>query len=264
MNDLLLDMRGIAFRHEGSSWTLAIRQLWFASRGMTGIVGPNGSGKSTLLRLAAGLLRPRAGCVSFEGSPIAAMSRRRIASSMGFLPQDTPPMFDFTVEEICRMGRYPHLRGIGVFTAKDRSAVERALEETDMAALRRRPLSRLSGGERRRAMIASVLAQEPRLMLLDEPTGALDIHHAAAVMRLLAGFGDIAVVVVTHDINLASLFCERMLLLRDGGVMADGPPDAVVVPALLHTAYGENLRVQKHPDTGRPIVLPTVCENKVP
>ena len=262
MNDLLLDMQGIAFRHEGSSWTLAIRQLGFAPGGMTGIVGPNGSGKSTLLRLAAGLLQPRDGRILFEGKPFDGMSRRRIAASLGFLPQETPPMFDYTVEEICRMGRYPHLRGWGVLTAEDARAVKAALDATDMTALRHRPLSRLSGGERRRAMIASVLAQEPRLMLLDEPTGALDIHHAAAVMRLLAGFDDIAVVVVTHDINLASLFCERMLLLRDGGVMADGPPDAVVVPDLLHTAYGENLLVQKHPATGRPLVLPTACRKK--
>ncbi len=258
MIEATLNLRGVRFSYEGGTWGLSIPELTLGRECMTCIVGPNGSGKSTLLRLAAGILRPTAGAVELKNCPLATMRRRTIARSLGFLPQEIPPLFDYTVEEVVGMGRYAHLRGIGVMTERDSLAIEQALEAVDIAALRKRPLSHLSGGERRRALIASVLAQEPEILLLDEPTSSLDIHHAAAVMRLLSGFNGKgpAVVVVTHDINLAALFGRRLLLVANGRVCADGAPEEVVCPEVMAHAYGQELLFRTHPETGGPMLVP--------
>lgn len=258
MNASRLQLRDVRFAYESNAWALALPRLQFGEEHITCIVGPNGSGKSTLLRIAAGILRPTGGMVTLNERPIAAMSRREIARGLGFLPQETPPLFDFSVEAIARMGRYPYLRGMGFPTEADLAAVHRALSAVDLVSFRKRLLSNLSGGERRRALIASVLAQEPEILLLDEPTSSLDIHHATALMRLLARFGKDgpAVVIVTHDINLAALFSERLLLLVDGRIHADGSPRDVVRTEVMQEAYGEDILVQTHPETGGPMILP--------
>jgi iron complex transport system ATP-binding protein len=252
-----LSLNGIGFAYEGSGWGMSIPRLCLGQERVTSIVGPNGSGKSTLLRIAAGILPPSAGTVELNGQPLSAMHRRRIARRIGFLPQESPPLFDYSVEEVVRMGRYAHLRGIGILTERDNRAVDRALAAVDMAAFRERPLSRLSGGERRRALIASVLAQEPDILLLDEPTNSLDIHHAGAVMRLLWEFGNgsPSVVIVTHDVNLASLFSERLILLVGGEACADGRPEDVVRPEVMSMAYGSEVLIREHPETGGPMIL---------
>jgi iron complex transport system ATP-binding protein len=250
-------LRGIRFAYEDSAWNLSIPDLHLGGEGIACIVGPNGSGKSTLLRIAAGILPAVQGSVTLDDRPLVALSRRAIARILGFLPQESPALFDYSVDTVVRMGRYAHSRGIGILTERDAHAVNRALDAVNMATLRARRLSHLSGGERRRAMIASVLAQEPRILLLDEPTAALDIHHAVAVMRLLSDFADRgpSVVVVTHDINLAALFGERLLLLVDGRVRVDGAPTDVVRPDIMQEAYGEDILVREHPDTGGPMIV---------
>lgn len=258
MSELTLQADQIRFSYEGGEWSLTLDRLQLGHERMVCIVGPNGSGKSSLLRLLAGLEEPAGGTIVLNGRPLAKMSRREIARRIGFLPQESPSLFDFTVEDVVMMGRYVHGEGFGLITPEDRRAVAYALESVGLAALRTRPLSNLSGGERRRALIASVLAQEPDLLLLDEPTAALDIHHAASVMRLLSGFGAIqpAVVVVTHDINLASLFAERLLLIAGGRLVADGPPSSVVTAEIMASAYGNDLLVERHPQTGGPLIVP--------
>jgi len=258
MSELVLRADRIRFAYEGSEWSLKLDELVLGQERMVCIVGPNGSGKSTLLRLLAGLGEAISGVIMLDGRPLSQMSRREIARRIGFLPQESPSLFDYTVEDVVMMGRYVHGEGFGAVTPEDRRAVGHALECVDIAALRHRPLSHLSGGERRRALIASVLAQEPDLLLLDEPTAALDIHHAAAVMRLLSGFNgkQPAVVAVTHDINLASLFAERLLLMAGGRLAADGPPPAVVTAEIMAGAYGGDLLVERHPQTGGPLVVP--------
>lgn len=258
MIELALKAEHIRFAYESGAWSLAIDELTLGKERMVCIVGPNGSGKSTLLRLFAGLVEPASGTIMLDGRPLSKMSRRAIARRIGFLPQESPSLFDYTVEEVVMMGRYVHGEGLGAVTPQDRRVVAHALECVNIAELRNRPLSHLSGGERRRALIASVLAQEPDLLLLDEPTAALDIQHAAAVMRLLSDFGDKqpAVVAVTHDINLAALFAERLLLLTCGRLLADGPPAAVVTAEIMAGAYGGDLLVERHPQTGGPLVVP--------
>lgn len=256
MSRATITLDGVGFSYAEGGWRLSVPQLQVGKERTVCIVGPNGSGKSTLLRVAAGILPPVDGTVCIDGNPLARMARRAVARRIGFLPQESPPLFDCSVEAAAHMGRYAHSGWFGASTRADRQAVDKALAAVDMEALRDRPLSQLSGGERRRAMIASVLAQEPALFLLDEPTASLDIHHAAAVMRLLSGFAPDgpAVVVVTHDINMASLFADRLLLLVRGRIRADGAPSAVVREDTMRRAYGENLIVKPHPEAGVPMV----------
>jgi iron complex transport system ATP-binding protein len=256
-----LELDGIRFRYGDGSWDLDVPCLAFGARSLTGIVGPNGAGKSSLLRIAAGVLAPDAGRVTLQGRPMADLRRREIARVLAYLPQDTPSLYDYTVEDVVAMGRYPHLRGLGVAGPGDLAAVSRALDTVGMRDFRRRPLSHLSGGERRRALIASVLAQEPHVLLLDEPTSGLDLHHASDIMRRLARLADggLGVVLVTHDINLASLFCGRIVLLHRGRVHADGRPQEVIRQDAMASVYGDAVFVGPHPLAGRPMVLPVLA-----
>jgi iron complex transport system ATP-binding protein len=257
VHEAYLMFQGLRFAYEDKGWSLSIPELSFGRERITCIVGPNGSGKSTLLRIASGILPPYEGAVTFCHCSLSSMRRRAIARRIAFLPQETPPLFDYTVEEVVQMGRYAHGQGLGAINPIDLVATEHALASMDMVAMRKRPLSHLSGGERRRALIASVLAQEPDIMLLDEPTSALDIHHAAAVMRLLSGFeaDGPSVVIVTHDINLAALFGERILLLVNGRLRADGTPTEVICADIMKQAYGEDILVREHPETGGPMIV---------
>lgn len=258
----LLRLDGVRFAYPDASWTLRVEAFGLRAGTCTGVVGPNGSGKSTLLKLAAGVLTPEAGEVRIDGVPLAGLRRRDIALRLGYLPQEAPALYDFTVGEVAAMGRYAHQDGgPGLNTARDVEAVAAALRAVAMDGLAGRPLSHLSGGERRRALIAAVLAQEPRAVLLDEPTAGLDPHHAAALFRLLhrlAATG-LAVLIVTHDLNLASLFCGRLVLVDRGAVAQEGSPREVLTPESLRRLYGDELLVRAHPQCAdRPVVLPAL------
>jgi iron complex transport system ATP-binding protein len=222
-----------------------------------GVVGPNGSGKSTLLRLMAGLLRPERGAVLLSGQPVLGRRRKELARTLAFLPQDLETSFPFTVRDVVAMGRYPYQGTFGLLSSRDMEAVEAALRETATTSLARRRFSTLSGGEKQRVLIAGVLAQEPSVMLLDEPTAALDIHHAAEVfdlLRILSRKG-IAVVAVTHDLNAAGQFCDRLVLLGAGRVARSGAPREVVDAQLLSQVYGADVRVVENPVTRTPMAI---------
>ena len=225
--------------------------------GLCGIVGHNGSGKSKLLGLAAGLLTPVEGKVRLNGQSLARQSRKTIARHLGYLPQECPALFDYTVGQVAAMGRHAYGGALEPTDPDDIAAVARALDAVKMEAFRPRRLSQLSGGERRRAWLASALAQEPELLLLDEPTQALDVHHAAAVMEALArkATEGLRVVVVLHDLNLAALYCDRLILLQDGQVTADGPPADILSEDRLVSAYGRHVEVIVHPETKNPVIL---------
>ncbi len=257
----LLTLENVRFAYAGSAWALQVDALRLDPGECAGVVGPNGSGKSTLLRLAAGLLAPDAGAVLLDGQPLRAMRRRDIARRLGYLPQEAAALYDFTVSEVVDMGRYARQRGLGFAPAGDAPSVRRALAAVALSEQADRPLRLLSGGERRRALIAAVLAQEASAVLLDEPTSGLDPHHAAALFRLLrqqarAGLG---VLIVTHDLNLAALFCDRILLLDAGRIVGDGVPREVLATDRLRALYGGDLLVMAHPQApDRPVVLPAV------
>jgi iron complex transport system ATP-binding protein len=254
----LLDISCVSYHYEVSHWQLQSISMSIGQGDFVGIVGPNGSGKSTLLKLGAGMLEPDAGSVLLKGRAMDTLSRRAIARTLGFLPQTVTVSFDHTVEEVIAMGRFCRLQGLGFISGPDQEVIERCMTVTESGHLRTRRLSQLSGGERQRVLLASVLAQEPCLLLLDEPTTGLDLHHQVAFFRMLGqlvsqGMG---VVVVTHDLNLTGQFCERLLLMVEGRVLTQGTVEQVMTKDILTKVYPEDLMVCTHPVNGRPMIIP--------
>lgn len=258
MSREMLSVESVAYAYAGNGWRLRKASFGVHCGDVLGIIGPNGSGKSTLLKLAAGVLPSDTGVVRLLGKDIRRLKRREIARILGYLPQRVESQVDYTVQEIVAMGRFAHLRGGGFLCAHDLEVIARCLELTDIVSLRQRRLSRLSGGERQRVFLASVIAQEPQVLLLDEPTTALDIHHQMRVFEILVQLAqkDMGVVVVTHDLNLASVFCGQVLLLKQGVVEHYGNPEEILKKEILEDAYGEGLETVIHPITGRPVVVP--------
>ncbi len=259
----LLHLDSVTFSYADAGWRMGPLSLALQAGEITAIIGPNGSGKSTLLKLAAGVLAPETGKVSLNGRNLADTDRRAIACVLGYLPQQIHYTFDYTVEEVVAMGRFPHLTGMGFLSDQDLRVVKESMRQTETLAYRDRSLSHLSGGECQRVYLASILAQEPRLLLLDEPTTALDIHHQACFFRLLRNLAadGMAVGVVTHDLNLASLYSSRLFLMDAGVCVREGTPGSVLQPKVLSEVYGEAVVVQKDPHSGKPIVLP-IAENE--
>ena len=204
------------------------------------IVGPNGAGKSTLLRLMAGLHQPHSGAVEFRGTRLDAMSSRNRARRIAFVPQQVPLDLDFRVQDVVLLGRFPH-RSLGLFeSVEDHLIAERAMEVTGTLALVDRPVANLSGGEAQRVHVAAALAQQTEVLLLDEPTASLDLKHQLGIFRILqarTATDGLAVVVVTHDVNLAAQFCTHVLVLDDGRPAAQGPPAEVLIPEVLEPIY---------------------------
>lgn len=259
-----LEARGLGFAYTPGVPVLDSVSFEVAPGTLTGIAGPNGCGKSTLLRLLCGLLRPDAGQVLLGGRSLHRVSGRLRAQAIGYLPQSVDPAFALTAFEVVCLGRYPRAGAFGSLRAEDLEAAHRCMARTDTADFAHRPFDELSGGERQRVLLASVLAQEPRLLLLDEPTAALDVHHQTEVFALLArlardGYG---VAVVAHDLNLLGRHCGRIALLgADHRMHAQGPPGEVLREAPLAAAYGAPLYAGVHPLTGTPLVTAPVPED---
>jgi iron complex transport system ATP-binding protein len=240
--------------------------LHVARGGITGVLGPNGSGKTTLLRILSGALPPSTGTVHFDGAPIDALSKRQLARRLAVVPQEIHPVFDYTVLDLALMGRYAHLGPFGFESAADLLAVRRALAATGTANLECRHFDTLSGGEKQRVVIASALAQfeeephaESRLLILDEPTAALDLHYQIEVAQLLRHLADdrgLTLLVTTHDLQFAWQVCDRVVLLQEGRVLADGPTEATLTPEHLYALYGVRVDRMTHPD-GTVSLVPT-------
>jgi len=226
-----------------------------------GVVGPNGSGKSTLVRALSRALRPVAGAVLLDESDLyTGLSAREAARAIGVVPQETAVSLDFSVREVVRMGRAPHLprRPFASETADDERIVSEALRAARVEGLADRTVPTLSGGERQRVLFARALAQQPDVILLDEPTAHLDLRHQTETLTLarsLAHDRGKAVLAVLHDINLAAAFCDALVLLHRGQVVAQGTPEEVVTAANLQDVYGARVWVRRHPASGRPLVL---------
>jgi cobalamin transport system ATP-binding protein len=213
------------------------------------LLGPNGSGKSTLLRLLAGVWAPSAGTVTLDGAPLAHVPRRALARAVALVPQDTHIAFAFSVREIVAMGRHAHLGRFERERAADREAIAQAMARADVTAVADRDATALSGGERQRVLIARSLATEARHLLLDEPTASLDVAHALDVLALCRRLADDghAVAVALHDLNLARRFATDAVLLRDGAVVASGPVDRVLTPALVGDVFGVTVAIATSP-----------------
>jgi iron complex transport system ATP-binding protein len=228
---------------------------------LVAVCGPNGAGKSTLLRCVAGLLRPWRGSVRVDGQEVASLPPRQRARVVGYLPQGPVVPEGFRCVEVVRLGRYASGEGWTVgWSPQDHLAAVQALSATGTQHLADRPVLHTSGGERQRVLLARVLVQGARLLALDEPTSHLDLSHQVSVVRLLrrlAGEG-YGVLVATHEVNLASLFFDRLVLLAGGRVLAQGPSQDVLRSGAVAEAYGPVALVVSHPEAGKPVVLPRV------
>lgn len=237
--------------------------LAIGSGEVLGILGPNGSGKSTLLKILMRILVPQQGTVEWFGQPPDAFSQADIARHVAFVPQETQQAFPFTINEMVLMGRYPHhdrTWGLGWEGSRDRVVAMQAMRDLDVTHLGARLITNVSGGERQRAVIARALAQEPEVLLLDEPTAFLDLHHQLDIARIIRRLNrerGLTVVLVSHDLNLASQYCDRLLLLREGEIVTVGSPEEVIAAASLESVYGCPVLVDQHPQSGRPrVTLP--------
>jgi iron complex transport system ATP-binding protein len=256
----LLEIRELSFSYGRDP---ALEDVSFAAREgeFVGLVGPNGAGKSTLVRLAAGLLAPGRGTVRLAGLDPRAAPRRAVARLCALVPQEPRVSWPFTVREAVMMGRAPRQGLLALPDRFDRGAVRGALEACDLVHLADRRLDALSGGERRRVFFARALAQEPRLLLLDEPTAFLDLGHQVAAMRMavVAARGGLCVVAVLHDLNLAAAACDRVVALSRGRVVAEGPPGEVLTADRVREVWGVPVWRGENGATGAPVVLPALA-----
>ena len=223
------------------------------------LLGPNGSGKSTLLRNLAGLLKPDAGTITLRGDPLEKLGRREIARQLSFLPQGQEPVQHMNVWELVARGRSPHQRAGWMMNSQDRETVQWALDYMALSHLAHRNVADLSGGERQRAWIAMVLAQDTQLVLLDEPVTYLDIKHQWDVLEVIQDLKESfhkTIITVFHDLNHAMAVSDRVYLLRQGEVFAQGPPETVITHSAMHDAYGIHAQVCRVQHCCHPVVVP--------
>jgi len=265
------DVQAVRFRYQSKGsdairWILDDVSFSVQAGEVLGVVGPNGSGKTSLLKVLARLLRPVQGRIDLFGQELAAMAQQEVACAVGVVPQDTQQLFPFTVAETVLMGRFPHrprgrwTGGIGWESREDVAIAEEAMMTVDIVHLAHRAVTDLSGGERQRAMIARALAQRTRVLLLDEPTAFLDLQHQVEICSVLVRLKEenrLTVVLVSHDLNLVSQYCDRILLLDHGQVVRLGRPEEVIEPEVLESVYRCRVLVDRHPGTGLPrVTLP--------
>jgi len=254
---------------EVSSTVILVEDLWSGYSGrpvlkgvsfevregeFVGILGPNGSGKSTLLMTLSGIVPMSGGRVEVAGASLERLRPRDRARMMAVIAQDGEVRFPFPCRDVVLMGRYPHQKRWQMDTAKDETAVSRAMRLTDTETLADRLVTAISGGERQRVLMAKALAQEPRILLLDEATSAMDIHRKLQVFKVLEGLNreeNLTVLTVLHDVNLAALFCRRMIFVKEGEILADGPTESVLTSEILETVYQARVLVQDVPGTGK-------------
>jgi iron complex transport system ATP-binding protein len=287
----VLTAAGVWFGYEETKPVLRDVSLAVPADGIVGILGPNGSGKTTLLRLLAGTRRPQRGVVTLDGTPLSALSRAALARRMAVVPQETQLAFDYSVAEVAMMGRYAHLGPFEIEGPADVAVIDETLAATGTLHLKDRPFATLSGGEKQRVVIAAALAQifrlkaeatgfqeEPRgapvesasrgfrlqaegtsnYLLLDEPTASLDLGYqleVAALLRQLHAERRAAIVISTHDLGLAATLCDRLLLIRDGQIVAHGATDDVLTAQNVRAVYGVEADIVRHA-SGQRMVVP--------
>ena len=241
--------------------SFALRDVSIAiERGsLTGLLGPNGCGKTTLLRLLAGILQPHAGTVTLEGRALGSLSRRAVARRIAVVPQETHPAFDYTAIEMVLMGRHPHLGSFALEGPRDFDIAHDAMASTGTGHLADRAYMTLSGGEKQRVIIASALAQQPDVLLLDEPTASLDLGYQMEIALLLQQLNrerSVTMVMATHDLNLAASICDTVVLMREGRIQAHGATGDVLDGDAVRRLYGVEADVRFHNDAGHLVVVP--------
>lgn len=252
-----LELQDIAAGYNGTRILTGL-SLTVGQGEFLGILGPNGSGKTTLLRVVCGLLPAWEGEVRLQGQALAVLSRRQLARQVAFLPQLAVTDIDLSVCEMVALGRWPHLGRLGRLSKQDADQIRQSLRAVDLEAVAERSMLSLSGGEKQRVLLARALAQEPRLLLLDEPTSHLDLAHQVEFFELLKGLhraGRMTIVCVSHDVNLCANYVERIALIRKGQLFALGAVEDIVQQEVLEAVFGTPVQLGKHPQTGRPQVF---------
>lgn len=247
-----MQLESVGFESAGTR-ILEDLTLDFPDRGVSGLVGQSGSGKSTLLKILARQQAPTQGAISFGGRPLASWHDREFAQQVAYLPQYTPLAAGLNVRELVELGRYPWHGALGRFRAKDREKVDEALSLTSMASLAGRFVDTLSGGERQRAWLAMLIAQDAKLLLLDEPISSLDVAHQVAVMKLVTRLSrerGAGVIVVMHEINMAVRFCDQIFALKSGQLIARGPAESFMTAERLQQIYDVAMGVVSSPELG--------------
>jgi iron complex transport system ATP-binding protein len=228
---------------------------------MIGLIGPNGAGKTTLIRLISGILNARQGEVKLDGQHAGKLKRNALAREVAVVPQQFSIPFAYRVEEVVMLGRTPFMKPFHDSSARHRDVIMQSMDVVGIRRLEGRYFSELSGGERQKVVLAMALAQEPKLLLLDEPTAHLDISHQVEILELLAHMneeGRLTIIAAMHDLNLASAYFKRLILMKEGAIVADGPPERVLTSATVGSTFSVPVHIQPHPLTGVPqvIVLP--------
>lgn len=230
-----------------------------------GIIGPNGTGKTTLFRTITGILRAWKGIILYKGKDVSRISPREFAREVSVIPQILETPFSFSVEEFVLMGRFPHVGRFETMKEKDYRILEEVLDLTDTSSFRERKISELSGGERQRVILAQGFAQEPELLLLDEPTSHLDIAHQVQILDLVKRLNkekNLTVIIILHDLNLASQYCDRLLLMNDGRVHKIGYPEEVMNYKIIEEVYKTVVVIDKNPISSKPHIFIVSEEEK--
>ena len=259
-----VDVDGVDVAY-GETTVLSGVSLRVDSGSFVGLVGANGAGKTTLLRCLNGALTPDAGTVSVGGDDVSTLSSREASRRVATVPQRTEVGFDFPVRDVVAMGRTPHISRFGTADGDDRDAVDSAMARTEVDDLAERSVSAVSGGERQRVLLARALAQDAPVLVLDEPTASLDINHQVRTLELvseLTGEGRTAIAAI-HDLNLAARFCDELVVLADGDVLASGPPESVLTETTVSAAFDTPAAVTRHPVTGATTVTALRTEESV-
>jgi len=254
----MLELKDINFRY-GTSPVLKDISLVAIPGEFIAIIGPNGAGKSTLIKIIDRVLHPLKGQVLINEKSLAEISRKELARTIAYLPQESNFAFSFFVHDVVLMGRFPYQKGVRAYTASDLKVVQEMMILMEIDQFAERHFNELSGGEKQRVLIASALAQNPKIILLDEPTSALDLHHQIAIYQILKKLKeeqDLTVFVVTHDINLAAQFCDRVVLMGDGKIIRDGKPEEVLQFQLLQDTFGVKVYIDINPFTKSLYILP--------
>ncbi|MBI4284825.1 MAG: ABC transporter ATP-binding protein [Chloroflexi bacterium] len=259
-----LRMRQVCFSYF-NGLVLDSIDLAIAAGQMVAILGPNGSGKTTLIKLACGILRPKPGEIRLDGTDLARLGRKCIARSVAVVPQQFHIPFAFTVAEVVMLGRAPFIKAFTEEREDDRQAVANALQLVGITRLQDRRFDELSGGERQKVIVAMALAQQPKLLLLDEPTVHLDITCQVEILELVRKLNTetgLTVIAAIHDLNLAALYFDRLVLLRGGKLLADGTPFQVLTETNINEAFAASVKVATHPVVDVPHVVITPREKQ--
>ena len=260
MTQALMRLEDISFAYET---TPVLRDLSISIReqDFIGLIGPNGSGKSTLLKIMGAILKPDSGSIQFKESSLPKFNKKLFAQSVSWIPQDHPMVFPFKVSEIVLMGRHPYLSPLSFESEEDFEISRSAMEITMTSQFADRYFNEISGGEKQRVMIASALAQNPEMMLLDEPTAALDLKYQIQILSILKNLNagnKMTLIMAMHDLNLASSFCNRLILLNEGKIVRDGTPEQVLEKNILEQVYGIEVDLVSNTIDGSIMVHPVI------